>query len=59
MQQFLIEEVTISQDVKAGTVMTFLGELAEINDGNVTSYVFKDLKEGYEYGKDESNIVTS
>lgn len=52
MQQFLIEEVTISQEVKAGTVMTFLGELAEINDGNVTSYVFKDLKEGCEYGYD-------
>ena len=59
MQQFLIEEVTISQEVKAGTVMTFLGELAEINDGNVTSYVFKDLKEGYEYGYDVVGVRTN
>ena len=59
MQQFLIEEVTISQEVKAGTVMTFLGELAEINDGNVTSCVFKDLKEGYEYGYDVVGVRTN
>ncbi len=52
MQQFLIDEVVISQEVEAGIVVTFLRELAEIKDGATTSYSFANLKEGSKYGYD-------
>ena len=52
MQQFFIDEISITQEVAAGTVMTFLKELADIKDGSTTSYKFEKLKEGCEYGYD-------
>lgn len=50
MKRFFIDEISITQEVKAGTVTKFILEKAEIKDGSTTSYTFEGLKENHEYG---------
>ncbi len=50
MKKFFLEEVTITQEVKAGDVTTVTLDMIDVTDPKTTSYAFTGLDEGKKYG---------
>lgn len=56
MKKFFIDEISITQEIEAGTVTKYAKEKVEINDPQTTSYTFTGLEENGQYGFEVTGV---
>jgi len=56
MKRFFIDEISITQEIEAGTVTKYAREKVEIDDPQTTSYTFTGLEENGQYGFEVTGI---